>query len=146
MRHGAGKNSEVNNLLSLTPCPAARSKPPPRPASRGGDLFRVAQPPGTPACQCRPHVRTGTAQPVQPWRSRIDLVATLVLDQFGNFAAPCRCRPWIDLGARLGFGRGQWQCGQMRVLTAEETRTATQMRRGEGWVVNCLLGAGPWHC
>ena len=105
MGHGAGKNSEVNNLLSLSPCPAARSKPPPRPASRGGDLFRVAQPPGTPACQCRPHVRTGTAQPVQPWRSRIDLVATLVLNQFGNFAAPCRCRRSLD---RSGCAARVW--------------------------------------
>jgi len=69
MGHGAGKNSEVNNLLSLSPCPAARSKPPPRPASRGGDLFRVAQPPGTPACSSALRAnagRTGTARPVQP--------------------------------------------------------------------------------
>ena len=58
MGHGAGTNSEVNNLLSLTPCPAARSEPPGRrgsvsrrPAARHTSLQQRA------ARQCRPSAR-----------------------------------------------------------------------------------------
>lgn len=130
MGHGAGKNSEVSNLPSLTPCPAARSKPPPQPAARHATSLRQR---AAATMAAAAHGCTGTAHRLQPWRSWTDLVATLALNRFRRAAALPSVPGSIDLGARLGFGRGDWQCQQMRVLTAEEPRTATQIRRrGQG--------------
>ena len=150
MGHGAGTNSEVNNLLSLTPGPAARSKPPRRwgsvsrrPAARHttGLQQRAAR-------QCRPSARPhghGAAGPT------VAVVDRYRRDAGSEPISPRRAAavPGSILGAQLGFwvwAVAVWaDAATTRVLTSRGRRRTQlkQIRRGEGWVVKFLLGAGP---